>query len=50
MLPQRTPEQTGPNHDEFLGALHNYVVEELLDGNAEGLDAQTPLLQWGVID
>jgi pimeloyl-ACP methyl ester carboxylesterase len=42
-LTQRTREDT-------IALLRGFVVDELLDGNDDGLDAQTPLLQWGVID
>lgn len=30
--------------------LHRYINETLLDGNSDELDANTPLLEWGVID
>ncbi len=36
--------------EDTIALLRGFVVDELLDGNDEGLDAQTPLLQWGVID
>ncbi len=36
--------------DEVVALLRDYVRDELLDGDGEGLDERTPLLQWGVID
>jgi acyl carrier protein len=36
--------------EEMLGALKQFVVRELLDGRDTGLDEQTPLLAWGVLD
>jgi pimeloyl-ACP methyl ester carboxylesterase/acyl carrier protein len=36
--------------DQTLELLRDFVVDELLDGDPQGLDAQTPLLEWGVID
>ena len=36
--------------DEMLVELKAFVAEELLDGRDAGLDAHTPLLEWGVID
>jgi acyl carrier protein len=36
--------------DEILETLRRFVADELLGGQDEGLDASTPLLEWGVID
>ena len=36
--------------DATLASLHDFVARELLDGQAAGLDARTPLLELGVID
>ena len=30
--------------------LHRYINETLLDGSSDELDANTPLLEWGIID
>jgi len=38
------------NRDELLDELTRYVVEELLDGDADELDASTPLLELGVLN
>jgi acyl carrier protein len=35
---------------QVLADLSAFVAKELLDGKSEGLDADTPLLEWGVID
>jgi len=35
---------------EVLAALHEYVAVEILEGDAAGLDAETPLLEWGVLN
>jgi acyl carrier protein len=36
--------------DEVEGELKAFIVREFLDGNAKGIDSETPLLEWGVID
>lgn len=36
--------------DDVLGKLKSFFVKEALDGEEEGLDASTPLLELGVID
>lgn len=36
--------------DEILLKLKTFIVDELLEGQDSGLDAQTPLLEWGVLD
>ncbi len=41
---------TSRTREDTIALLRGFVVDELLDGNDDGLDAQTPLLQWGVID
>src|ERR1051326_2246359 len=35
---------------EILNELKQFIANELLDGQDAGLDATTPLLEWGVID
>jgi len=35
---------------EIEGALRGFIVETILEGDDAGLDASTPLLEWGVID
>ena len=36
--------------EQMLGELKGFVVTEFLDGRDSGLDENTPLLEWGVID
>ncbi|MCY1071294.1 acyl carrier protein [Nannocystis sp. RBIL2] len=36
--------------DAIEQALKQYVAREILDGKDIGLDADTPLLEWGVIN
>jgi acyl carrier protein len=31
-------------------ALRRYIVTEILEGDEEGLDGQTPLLEWGILN
>ncbi len=38
------------NEDEALTALTEFVARELLDGEDIGLDENTPLLEYGLID
>ncbi|AKQ65686.1 hypothetical protein A176_002598 [Myxococcus hansupus] len=38
------------NRDTLLKELTHYVVEELLDGDSNELDASTPLLELGVLN
>jgi acyl carrier protein len=35
---------------EVYAALREYVARELLHGKDDGLDENTPLLEWGIID
>jgi medium-chain acyl-[acyl-carrier-protein] hydrolase len=35
---------------EILDSLKNYISSELLEGQDIGLDASTPLLEWGIIN
>jgi len=35
---------------EIQNQLKSYIVTQLLHGQDRGLDAQTPLLEWGIID
>jgi acyl carrier protein len=35
---------------EIVARLRTFVAEQLLDGKEIGLDATTPLLEWGVLD
>ena len=38
------------DHGEILANIRNYIVNELLDGNDEDLENDTPLLEWGIIN
>jgi acyl carrier protein len=38
------------NSQQVLDTLKNYVANTLLQGQDGGLDAETPLLEWGVLD
>ena len=31
-------------------ALRDYIVSEILEGDGHDLDAQTPLLEWGILN
>jgi acyl carrier protein len=31
-------------------ALRAYIVDEILEGDGAGFDAQTPLLEWGLLN
>jgi acyl carrier protein len=35
---------------EVLESLKGYISREILDGKDIGLDASTPLLEWGIIN
>jgi acyl carrier protein len=35
---------------EVLEALKAYIIHEVLDGRDIGLEATTPLLEWGIIN
>jgi acyl carrier protein len=35
---------------EVMAALRQYIATEILEGDDEGLDTQTPLLQWGIVN
>lgn len=35
---------------EVYSAVHEYVANELMGGDAKGLDGKTPLLDLGIID
>jgi len=34
----------------IISKLKNYISDEILDGRDAGLDAHTPLLEWGIIN
>jgi acyl carrier protein len=34
----------------ILNILRAYIVEKLLEGDDNGLDAETPLLEWGLLN
>lgn len=36
--------------EQVLKEIHAFVARELLDGKAADLEANTPLLAWGIID
>ena len=38
------------NRSEVLRTLKAYISREILDGKDIGLDASTPLLEWGIIN
>jgi acyl carrier protein len=44
--PQRS---TVMRHAETVDILRTFLVEEVLDGPAAGLTADTPLLEWGIL-
>lgn len=35
---------------ELLTRLKDYIVTEVLEGRAEGLETTSPLLEWGVLN
>jgi acyl carrier protein len=37
-------------HSQVLQVLKDYITHEVLDGRDIGLEATTPLLEWGVIN
>lgn len=41
---------TTPEHQRMTDELLDYVASEMLAGDARGLDADTPLLEWDVLD
>jgi acyl carrier protein len=36
--------------ENVISELQLFVAREFLNGNDEGLDAATPLIEWGIID
>jgi 2-hydroxymuconate-semialdehyde hydrolase len=34
----------------MTAALRRYLVTEILEGDGEGLDGRTPLLEWGILN
>lgn len=38
------------NADEIRAAVRQFVEQELLHGEDRGVDATTPLLEWGIIE
>jgi acyl carrier protein len=36
--------------ETIIDELRGFISREFLNGNDEGLDATTPLLEWGIID
>ena len=36
--------------EEILQQLVDYVAKEILDGQDDDLDGETPLLEWGIIN
>ena len=36
--------------DPVIPELHAFIAREFLNGKDEGLDASTPLIDWGLID
>jgi acyl carrier protein len=37
-------------YGRVLAALRDHLVEEVLDGEGDGLDAGSPLLEWGILN
>lgn len=37
-------------YTEVLHQLKDYIVNQVLDGQGHGLDENTPLLEWGVMN
>lgn len=35
---------------EVMDSLKDYFVREVLDGREAGLDAETPLIEWGLLN
>ena len=35
---------------DYGQALRHYVVREILEGNDDGFNGQTPLLEWGLLN
>jgi acyl carrier protein len=35
---------------EVSAAVRQYIAAEILEGDDEGLNGQTPLLQWGILN
>lgn len=38
------------NREDAIETIRAYIAREILDGKDIGLDATTPLLEWGVIN
>lgn len=38
------------NHDVIMQEVKDYIAAKILDGKDVGLDAQTPLLEWGILN
>jgi acyl carrier protein len=38
------------NRDETAQRIKKYIAENILDGKDIGLDEETPLLEWGIIN
>ncbi|GAB4541841.1 MAG: hypothetical protein Tsb0020_54560 [Haliangiales bacterium] len=41
---------TPPGRDQLIEDLRAFIVREVLDGDGLGLDQNTPLLQYGIIN
>lgn len=37
-------------HNEIIQALKEHIAQHILNGKDVGLDEQTPLLEWGVLN
>jgi acyl carrier protein len=35
---------------QVLAVLHGYILDQVLFGSDIGLDARTPLLEWGIVN
>ena len=38
------------NRDETAQSIKRYIADNILDGKDIGLDEETPLLEWGIIN
>lgn len=38
------------NQNTILNTLKDYVIERIMEGDAEGLEDTSPLLSWGVLN
>ncbi len=41
---------SGADEQEIIAALKSFIVDRVLDGQGEGIDEKTPLLELGIVD